>query len=72
MLKNGYNFLKIQGIDMLSFPTIYKNTLIVIAGMLLGLIIAVSYDISDGGIMFAGEYKTCYWADIIQYLQSLF
>ena len=57
---------------MISFPTIYKNTLIVIAGMLLGLIIALSYDISDGGIMIAGEYKTYYWTDIIQYFKDFF
>lgn len=50
----------------------FKTVLFYLSSVMIGLIIAVSYDIYDGGITFAGEYSTYYWSDIIQYIKSFF
>lgn len=50
----------------------FKTVLFYLSSVMIGLIIAVSYDIYDGGITFAGEYQTYYWTDIIQYVKDLF
>lgn len=50
----------------------FKTVLFYLSSVMIGLIIAISYDIYDGGITFAGEYQTYYWSDIIQYVKGLF
>ncbi|MEN4053701.1 MULTISPECIES: hypothetical protein [Sulfurimonas] len=42
------------------------------AGLILGLLIAISYELYNGGIMIAGEYKVYYWADVFAYIKNLF
>jgi hypothetical protein len=51
---------------------IVREFFLAFAGLILGLLIAISYELYNGGIMIAGEYKVYYWADVFAYIKSLF
>jgi len=56
----------------MAFSNIYKNGLIVILSLIIGLLIAVGYDMYDGGLSVAGDYKIYYWHDVVEYVKSFF
>ena len=51
---------------------IVREFFLAFAGLILGLLIAISYELYTDGIMIAGEYKIYYWADVFAYIKSFF